>query len=65
MKGLKKFIDRAGFIAIEMLCIAGLMIGLGATAMSNLYEAGINTLDVAVDRVNSVTIVNITDTDNP
>lgn len=40
--------NRAGFVSIETIIIAGLMIGLGMSGILNLYEAGAMTIDDAV-----------------
>lgn len=51
--------SRVGFVAIETIVIAGLMIGLGMTGVKQLYIAGTDNLDVAVKNVNSIVEVKL------
>lgn len=53
-KILNQLKNKAGFISIETVIVAGLMIGLGAFAVTQLYITGQATTDDAIDRVNQV-----------
>ncbi|MFF2531492.1 hypothetical protein ACFVS2_21530 [Brevibacillus sp. NPDC058079] len=46
--------NKAGFISIETVIVAGLMIALGAYAITQLYMAGQSTTETAIDNVNKV-----------
>ncbi|WPS85411.1 hypothetical protein SMD22_01925 (plasmid) [Brevibacillus halotolerans] len=46
--------SKAGFISIETVIVAGLMIALGAYSITQLYTAGQTTTDTAIDNVNKV-----------
>lgn len=50
----QKLKDRAGFLSIETVIVAGLMIGMGAFVISQLYLTGHTTTADAVDRINQV-----------
>ena len=51
---LKKLQEKAGFISIETIIVAGLMIALGAFAITQFYAVGQHTTDKAIDNVNKV-----------
>ncbi|WPS85412.1 hypothetical protein SMD22_01930 (plasmid) [Brevibacillus halotolerans] len=51
---MKAFKEKGGFISIETVIVAGLMIALGAYAITQLYTTGQSTTDAAIDNVNKV-----------
>lgn len=51
--------NKAGFISIETVIVAGLMIGLGAFAVTQLYITGQTTTEDAIDRVNQVLDISV------
>jgi len=51
---LKKLKEKAGFISIETIIVAGLMIGLGAFAITQFYAVGQATTDAGIENVNKV-----------
>ncbi|MFF2531489.1 hypothetical protein ACFVS2_21515 [Brevibacillus sp. NPDC058079] len=51
--------SKAGFISIETVIVAGLMIALGAYAVTQLYMAGQSTTEKAIDNVNKVLDVTV------
>lgn len=55
----KQLKEKAGYISIETVIVAGLMIGLGAFAITQLYMTGQATTDDAIDRVNQVLDINV------
>ena len=58
---LKTLQNKAGFISIETIIVAGLMIGLGAYAISQFYAVGQVTTDAAIEKVNKVLDVAVQD----
>lgn len=56
---LRKLKEKAGFVSIETVVIAGLMIGLGAYAISQFYAVGQATTEAGIENVNKVLDVNI------
>ena len=58
---LKTLQNKAGFISIETIIVAGLMIGLGAYAISQFYAVGQVTTDEAITNVNKVLDVAVQD----
>jgi len=55
---LRKFQKKAGFVSIETLIVAGLMIALGAYAISEFYNVSNMNTDRAMNRVNQAMFVN-------
>ena len=51
---LKTLQEKAGFISIETVIVAGLMIGLGVFAITEFYAVGQSVTNDALDRVNEV-----------
>jgi type II secretory pathway pseudopilin PulG len=51
---LKKLQEKAGFISIETIIVAGLMIALGAFAIQKFYLIGQEQTDNALAHVNEV-----------
>ena len=51
---LKKLQEKAGFISIETVIVAGLMIGLGVFAITQFYMVGETSVNGAVDKINEV-----------
>ena len=51
---LKKLQAKTGFISIETVIVAGLMIGLGVFAITQFYTVGETSVNGAVDRINAV-----------
>lgn len=51
---LRKLQEKAGFISIETIIVAGLMISLGAFAITNFYGVGQQTIDAGVANVEKV-----------
>jgi type II secretory pathway pseudopilin PulG len=51
---LKKIQEKAGFISIETIIVAGLMIALGAFAIQKFYLIGQEQTDNALANVNEV-----------
>lgn len=64
-KTFRSLRDRAGFISIETVIVAGLMIGLGAFAVTQLYVTGQTTTEDAIDRVNQVLDIAVVETPIP
>lgn len=58
-KMLNQLKNKAGFISIETVIVAGLMIGLGAFAVTQLYITGQTTTEDAIDRVNQVLDISV------
>jgi len=56
---LKKLQEKAGFISIETIIVAGLMIGLGAFAITQFYLIGQETTDAGVENVRQVLDVTV------
>jgi len=54
---LRKLQEKAGFVSIETIIVAGLMIALGAYAISRFYTAGQERTDEALLRVDEVMTV--------
>ena len=59
---LKTLQNKAGFVSIETIIVAGLMIGLGAYAISQFYAVGQATTDEAITNVNKVLDVAVQET---
>lgn len=57
--------NKAGFISIETVIVAGLIIGLGAFAVTQLYMTGQTTTEDAIDRVNQVLDIAVIETPIP
>ena len=57
---LKKLQEKAGFISIEVIIVAGLMVALGAFAIQKFYAMGEDQTELALQRVAEVTNVNPT-----
>jgi len=51
---LKKLKEKAGYISIETIIVAGLMIGLGAFAITQFYAVGQVTTDAGIENVSKV-----------
>lgn len=51
---LKKIQEKSGFISIETIIVAGLMIALGAYAISEFYTIAQMQTDRALNNVNRV-----------
>lgn len=51
---LNKLQEKAGFISIETIIVAGLMVALGAYALSEFYTIGQMQTDRAMNSVNRV-----------
>lgn len=56
---LRKLKEKAGFVSIETVVIAGLMIGLGAYAISQFYAVGQATTETGIENVNKVLDVTV------
>ncbi|MDF2879445.1 MAG: hypothetical protein K0R54_4 [Clostridiaceae bacterium] len=54
---LKRLQEKAGYISIETVIVAGLMICLGVFAINQLYDAGSLVTTDAMDRINEVLTV--------
>lgn len=51
---MKKLQEKAGFISIETLIVAGLMVSLGAYAIQEFFNVGQMHTDHAINSVNRV-----------
>ena len=51
---VKKLQAKAGYVSIETVVIAGLMIGLGALIIGNLSDAGESVATNAITKIESV-----------
>ncbi|WPS85413.1 hypothetical protein SMD22_01935 (plasmid) [Brevibacillus halotolerans] len=52
----------AGFISIETVIVAGLMIALGTYGINQFYIGGQNLTEKSIDNVNSVLDISVTET---
>ncbi|WCF11407.1 hypothetical protein NDS46_31105 (plasmid) [Paenibacillus thiaminolyticus] len=54
---MKKVLDalknKAGYISIETIIVAGLVIGLGAYALTEFYATAQGATEMSMDKVNS------------
>lgn len=57
---LKKLKEKAGYVSIETVVIAGLMIGLGAYAISQFYAVGQAATEEGIANVSKILDVGIT-----
>jgi hypothetical protein len=51
---LKVLKEKAGYVSVETVIVAGLVIALGAYAMTQFYMVGQATTEGAVDNINKV-----------
>lgn len=54
---LKNLKEKAGYISLETIIVAGLVLALGVFGMIQFYDAGSVTTEHAIDQVLSVTEV--------
>ncbi|MFF2531493.1 hypothetical protein ACFVS2_21535 [Brevibacillus sp. NPDC058079] len=64
-KAFEKLKDDTGFISIETIIVAGLMIALGAYGITQFYMGGQNLTEVSIDNVNKVLDIAVTETPIP
>lgn len=57
---IKRLQKKSGFISIETIIVAGLMVSLGAFALTQLYNVSQMQSDHAINNVNRVMDVSVT-----
>jgi hypothetical protein len=61
----QKLKGEAGYVSVETVIVAGLVIALGAYALTQFYMVGQATTEGAVDNINKVFDVNVIETPIP
>ena len=56
---LKKLKNRAGYVSVETVIVAGLIIALGAYAISQFYTTSQATTEWSIDNINKIYDVKI------
>lgn len=62
---LKALKNKAGFISIETVIVAGLVIALGAYALTEFYATAQGTTEISMDNVNKAIDVAVIGTPIP
>ncbi|ADO59468.1 MULTISPECIES: hypothetical protein [Paenibacillus] len=64
-QAIQKLKNRAGYVSVETVIVAGLIIALGAYAISQFYTTSQATTEWSIDNINKIYNVTIKETPIP